>query len=161
MTGIYFRRIRQGEKLCPDTVLQHIEIASRQVGPPNASPEKDISADEESVCRAVKTDTARGMAGCKKNFEFIFPECDLFSGFEINQRSVIVVKRQLPHLARLRCEIEQLFFKRMQVQVQSPCLMHEFIAENVVEMAVGIQQQYGFQAVFGDKGPEFSRSSGK
>jgi len=50
--------VRQGPKLFPYTFQQGVMVTAGEVGTPDAAPEKDVSADEEALGRAVKTHAA-------------------------------------------------------------------------------------------------------
>ncbi len=80
------------------------------------------------------------MAWGEADFECILPDFNKISFFQINQGAIIVVKGQLPAFTRQGGKVQDRLLLFMDMQVQSPGIVHVFIAENMVQVTVCIQQ---------------------
>src|SRR4051812_11042219 len=67
------------------------------------------------------------------------------------ERTSVVVKRKIPHLTGLGCKLQYHLFFRVQVQLQSVCFMHPFIAEYMIQVTVCVYQLNRSEAVVSDK----------
>ncbi len=81
------------------------------------------------------------MAGSKADFKGIFPYFNKIPFLQINQGAIIIVKWKLPALPWQGRKIQDGLFLFMDMQVQSPGIMYEFVPENMVQVTVGVQQQ--------------------
>ena len=65
--------------------------------------------------------------------------------------AIIIIKRHIPHESACRGQFQDLLLPFMNMQFQSVRLVDKPIPENMVQMTMGIKQQYRFQLVFIDK----------
>lgn len=77
----------------------------------------------------------------EKYLQFLIAETDDIIFVQKLQFRVIIDERQLPHLPGRGAILQYRFLERVQVQLQPVSIVNEFIPENVIEVAVGVQQQ--------------------
>src|SRR5688572_27364753 len=98
----------------------------------------------------IKRNTTWRMTGSKPDLQLFFTQFDRCSGLEISQRTFVIFERQSPVISRLWRISQQRFLLFMYMKGQSPGIVYEFIAKDMVEMAMGIKQQNGLSACLFD-----------
>src|SRR5690606_31638650 len=139
------------EKLRFYTFDQRVEIPSGQVRTPDASLKKHIAPDQKPGLGRKKRQASRRMSRGEKTIQRRFPKADRFSFF---QKKIGRRGRVIGHAHRSRVgnhRLQDAFFEPVKTRGKSVHIVHEFIAEHVVNMAMGIQKQYGSQFLFADK----------
>jgi len=147
MTGMDHGIIGQGIHHLAYTVSKYPEIATRQVCSPNAFPEKHISGYDETLRPGVKTHTAGRMAGYEDHFKEVIADMNGFAGFQEFRFTLVIVEGKVPHQTACRSQLEHLFLKGVDLKGQPIGLGNVLVTENMVQMAVGIQEHDRFQAI--------------
>jgi hypothetical protein len=140
MPGINSDLVRQGEKLCVYAIEQLFVISSGHVSAANAVVKEHVSAQEYSVFFVVKSDVSRRMPGHKKYYERLNPECDDIPFFQESvRRLVLIVVEAVAGGIDLHSS-QRGFLHSGYKQVYFEGFLDKFISQNVVDMAMGIEQ---------------------
>jgi hypothetical protein len=86
--------------------------------------------------------------------QLICAQAYLISILQEMQRPFVVLYRQVPTLAGFGCKGKHLFFLWVDMGFELPGLVYKSVPENMVEMAVGVQQQLWMQVMFFNKGSQ-------
>src|SRR4030095_7695099 len=116
-----------------------MKISAGQISSANASVKQYITTDRKTICFVIKANMTRRMTRRKADFKSVISNFDPGLFLEKDQFAFIIFKWQLPHFAAGRCKVQHLFFFFMNVQRQTPCIMNEFIPENMIQVAMCIE----------------------
>lgn len=141
MARVHDRFIGQSIHDLPNALLQHLITTIVKIRPTNTFTEEYITRDDEALTCMIKPDTARGMTGHEQHIKPVGTQHDRFSRRQKMQGPFVVIKRHVPHQPAGGCQGQHTFLQRVQMEFQSVCLMHVSIAEDVIEMTMGIEQQ--------------------
>lgn len=132
--------VGQYKQFLADAVDEGVEIAAGQVGTANAALEKHIAAQHKTIGLAVKTDAAGAMAGGKQYLQYILAQFYRIALLQINECARVNVKGHIVHQAAHARILKYLHFRGMDMGLQLVFFRHKFIAEDMVQMPVGIQE---------------------
>ncbi len=151
MTGIDNRMGRKGEQLCGDAVHQHVKVSGWQIGPADGIPEQYITGYDKSILFAVKTDMTIGMTGGKEYPERGGAPGDHFPVFEVSPGFGNMSEGKTERRADLFGRMEEKFRIPMILRSNSVVFSNEFVAQNMVDMTMGIQVPDQFEPMVGYK----------
>lgn len=143
--------VSQGKKFFVDAVDQGVEISPWQVGTANAVIKQHVAPDQHLLRGMVKCYVPGRMAGQKKYLQLLVAKRYCFTflqkgvGFRFG-----VLKDAIVGCVGLY-GVQYGDFCGMYVQLCFVCLFHKGIAQDVVYMAMGVEQHFYCQVIGFDK----------
>lgn len=116
MSGINDGFVGKGPKLPADAVEQGLVVAAREVGAADASPEKDVAADQEAFRGAIEPETAGGVPREEKDIEAVVSEVEGVARGKEDQLPTVIFEGHIPGLTPFgsRCQQRLLLFVEME-----------------------------------------------
>src|SRR5690349_1354252 len=140
---------REGKQLFANALDKGIEITAGHIRSSDAFIKQHVAGNDEPFFAAIKRKAGRGMAGGEQHFEGGLSENQVNSRFDIGRRHGGGLDiRYAVHLADLGEALQYRQLAPVDFQSQAPGIGYEFISENMVEVAMGIDQPDGFEIVF-------------
>ena len=116
-------------------------------------PDKGV-IDDKTLLRRVEPHMSGGMTRDEEHPEFVLTDPDGPPRLQQERLPSITVEGHLPHQACGRREIQDRALQRMDVRLQPIGFGHETVPEDMVEVAVGVEQQFGNQTLGGHVGAQ-------
>ena len=155
MAGVDLGVVGQAEQPFLDAVAQRFVVASGEVGAADATTEQCIACEDPAFDFGVETDAAFGMARRADDLQRTLPHLDDFAILQVAVRQLaLAVERDSEQLRMLLRALEVGFHTRMGRHFDAIFLLDGGIADDVVEMAVRVDDQNGLQAVAVDVAEE-------
>jgi len=124
--------------------------ASRQVCTANTLVKQHISTYQELLAGGIKTYTARRMTRSQQHFQLIIAKAYCFSVFQEPDRFRRRFKGNIIHFTYFWRTVKYNFVLRMYFQANSIGLHNQSVTENMVNVAMCVQEPCNFQTLFFD-----------
>jgi hypothetical protein len=137
-----------------DTVDEKIMVSARQVRSSDAVVKQNVSANQRAVFLTVKCNMTRGMSGYEKDDERLVAQFNIISLLEETIGRLMLVKvkaiTRRVHFDRF----EHSLFDAMYQQIYLIGFFYKLISQHMVDMAMGIQQEFYAQLFLFNEGSD-------
>src|SRR5687768_7495792 len=100
--------------------------------------EQHISRNQQTVRLIVKADAGGRMARREENQQAVVSNVHGGAIFEVDQVALVIFERYTPLFTGYRCIVEDYFFAGMNLKFQVVRFSNDFVAKNMIEVAMGI-----------------------
>ena len=148
--------IGQTEQALDDVGTKLLIVAAREVGAADTAAEERIAREDPTFDFSIETDATDGMTWGADDLQGAFPHFDDLSVFQVEVRQAAVAwKRHSEHRCLLPRAEKVVFHVGMCRHLDAISLLHSGITNNMVNMAMRVDDHQWFEAVAVNEAEEF------